>query len=116
MILFAKSVADAAVKLPEITALPSEITALTVGAEIMISSIQMETTLPLYSEVISANLVLPSSVSVRLTTYSGLLPVSCCIPACASATMEPSIRTVSAVSPVAVFRITLPFLSTVCVS
>lgn len=55
LILFAKSEASAAVKSPVIEHLPSEITEFTVGAEIMVSSIQIEIICPCKRSVASAN-------------------------------------------------------------
>ena len=57
---------------PEITASPSVIAVLTVGADIMVLSIHIEigVSLPASSVVASANLSLPESLRTSLTTFS----------------------------------------------
>ena len=69
LILLARSVASLAVKSPSICALPSVIAEFTVGAESIISSIQIEIVLLTYCDVISPKVLAPSSVNSRLTTY-----------------------------------------------
>ena len=60
------------VKLPVMTALPFEIALLTVGADIIVLSIQIEIGVdePASSDVAAANLLVPSLLSLRVTRKS----------------------------------------------
>ena len=69
-ILSARAFAESYVKLPSITHSPSVIAEFTLGAEMHLSSIQIEIEpFPASSVVASAKAFLPLLLSVRLTTY-----------------------------------------------
>ena len=101
--------ASSLVKSPLMVHSPLVMASLTVGAEIITSSIQMEMVPPTRRSVASANFSLPSSDRVRDTMY-WYWPVSwsCIMAGSAVTTSEPSRMMFSSVVPVGVLYTGLP--------